>query len=164
MGVRLPLQTVLDVTSTDLGAASIAGGIALPFKIPQDTDNIVVKLTPSIVTGHAGVILQTTDDGGNTWYDVARTSTISLAVQPEWISAPVISSGINPIVRSNSTAGSVLGGTIGNAAASTLASRQVSGMPILGIQNRAFLVIGGGATVNSGTRVQVMVNSQNKGV
>lgn len=160
MSIRLPLQSIVDFTTTDLGAASVAGGIAIPFKIPQDTDNIVVKLTPSVVTGHVGAILQTSDDGGTTWYDVARTSTISLAVQPEWISAPTISSGVNPIVRSNAAAGSVLGGTIGNAAASTLASRQVSGMPILGIQNRVFLVIGGGATVNSGTRVQVLVNNQ----
>lgn len=160
MAIRLPLTGVLDVTTTDLGAGSVAGGYAFPFRIPQDADNVVLKFTPSIVTGNAGVILQTSDDGGTTWYDVARTSTISLAVQPEWLSAPVISAGINPIVRSNSSAGSVLGGTIGNAAASTLASRQISGMPILGIQNRAFMILGGGATINSGTRIQVLVNSQ----
>jgi hypothetical protein len=160
MSVRLPLQGVLDVTNTDLGAGSVAGGYAYPFKIPQDTDNIVVKFTPSVVTGHMGVILQTSDDGGTTWFDVARTSTLSLAVQPEFLSAPVISAGINPIVRSNAAAGSVLGGTIGNAAASTLASRQVSGLPILGIQNRAFAILGGGVTVNNGCRIQVMVNSQ----
>lgn len=160
MSIRLPLQTVLDVTTTDLGAGSVAGGYALPFTIPQDTDNIVVKLTPSVVTGHFGAILQTTDDGGNTWYDVARTSTISLAVRPEWLSAPVISSGVNPIVVSNANAGSILGGTIGHAAASTLASRQVSGLPILGLRNRVFLVLGGGVTVNNGTRVEVKVNSQ----
>jgi hypothetical protein len=160
MSVRLPLQGVLDVTNTDLGAGSVAGGYAYPFKIPQDCDNVVVKFTPSVVTGHMGVILQTSDDGGTTWYDVARTSTLSLAVRPEWISAPVISAGVNPIVISNAQAGSVLGGTIGHAAASTLASRQVSGMPILGIQNRAFAILGGGATVNSGSRIQVLVNSQ----
>lgn len=163
MSVRIPLTGVLDITNTDLGAGSVLGGYSYPFKIPQDTDNIVVKFTPSVVTGNMGVILQTSDDGGNTWYDVARTSTLSLAVQPEWISAPIISSGINPIVRSNSSAGSVLGGTIGNAAASTLGSRQVSGMPILGIQNRVFAILGGGATVNSGCRIQVMVNSQSSG-
>lgn len=160
MAIRLPLQGVLDVTNTDLGAGSVAGGYAYPFKVPQDTDNIVVKFTPSIVTGNMGVILQTSDDGGTTWYDVARSSTLSLATQPEWISAPVISAGINPIVRSNAAAGSVLGGTIGNAAASTLASRQISGMPILGIQNRVFAILGGGATVNNGSRIQVLVNSQ----
>ena len=160
MALRLPLQGILDVVNTDLGSASVAGGYAYPFKIPQDTDNIVVKFTPSVVTGHMGVILQTSDDGGTTWYDVARTSTISLANQPEWLSAPVISAGVNPVVRSNATAGSVLGGTIGNAAASTLTSRQVSGMPILGIQNRVFAILGGGATVNSGSRIEVKVNSQ----
>lgn len=164
MGLRLPLQGVLDVTNTDLGAGSVAGGYAYPFKVPQDTDNIVVKFAPSIVTGHMGVILQTSDDGGTTWYDVARTSTLSLSVRPEWLSAPVITAGINPNVVSNSQAGSVLGGTIGNAAASTLTSRQISGLPILGIQNRAFAILGGGATINSGSRIQVLVNSQSKGV
>lgn len=160
MALRLPLQGILDVTNTDLGSASVAGGYAYPFKIPQDTDNIVVKFTPSVVTGHMGVIFQTTDDGGTTWYDVARTSTISLAARPEWLSIPVISSGINPIVVSGSNAGSVLGGSIGHAAASTLASRQVSGLPVLGIQNRVFAILGGGATVNSGSRIEVKVNSQ----
>ena len=77
MSVRLPLQTVLSVSNTDLGAASVAGGYAYPFKIPQDCDNIVVKFMPSVVTGGMSVFLQTSDDGGTTYYDVARTSIVS---------------------------------------------------------------------------------------
>ena len=160
MAIRLPLTTILDVTNSDLGAASVAGGYAYPFNLPQDTDNVIVKFTPSVVTGGMSVFLQTSDDGGTTYYDVARTSIVSLRISgPQWISAPVISAGVNPRVVSPS-AGSILGGAIGTANASTLGSQQVSGLPILGIANRVFLVSSGGNTANTGTRIQVMVNSQ----
>lgn len=168
MSIRLPLQQVLDVTATDVGAASVAGGVPLPFKIPQDTDNIVVKLSASVVGAGVSAVLQTSDDGGTTYYDVARTSIVSnsgatavAGTRAEWISAPVISSGVNPIVISGAQAGSVLGGTIGIAAASTLSSRQVSGLPILGIQNRVFLIYTGNiSAAGNSSRVQVLVNSQ----
>jgi hypothetical protein len=166
MSIRLPLQGVLDVTNTDTGAGSVAGGYAYPFKIPQDCDNVVVKFAASVVAGGMSAVLQTSDDGGTTYYDVARTSIVSnsgaTSVSPQlaqWLSAPVISAGINPIVISNAQAGSVLGGTIGTAGASVLGSRQVSGLPILGIQNRIFLIHSGTASSNN-SRVQVLVNSQ----
>lgn len=166
MSIRLPLQGVLDVTNTDTGAGSVAGGYAYPFKIPQDTDNVIVKFMPSVVAGSMSAVFQTSDDGGNTYYDVARTSIASnsgattvAGQNAQWLSIPVISSGVNPIVVSNAQAGSVLGGAIGTAAASTLGSRQVSGLPILGIQNRIFLIHTGTASANN-TRVQVLVNNQ----
>lgn len=169
MGIRLPLQGVLDVTNTDLGSGSVAGGYAYPFKIPQDTDNVVVKLMASVTSGGMSAVFQTSDDGGTNYFDVARTSIVSNSgafnvpgTMPQWLSIPVISGGVNPIVISNAQAGSILGGSIGNAAASTLGSRQVSGLPILGIQNRVFLIYTGTATANS-TRVQVLVNNQNQG-
>lgn len=160
MSIRLPLTTVLDVTHTDQGAGSIAGGWAYPFKITQDTDNVVVKFTPSVTAGGVSVIFQTSDDGGNTYYDVARTSIASqneLGKAVQWLSVPTITTGLNPnvVVR----AGSVLGGAIGSASASTLGSQQVSGMPVLGMQNRIFLITSGNATAVSG-RIQVMVNQQ----
>ncbi len=158
MSIRLPLQGVLDVTNTDLGAGSVAGGYAYPFKIPQDCDNVVVKFSPSVVTGSMSATLQTSDDGGTTYYDVARTSVLSLASQgPQWISAGVISMGMRTAVTQSA---SVITAGIGHANASTLGSQQVSGLPILGLQNRVFLILGGGATINSGSRVQVMINSQ----
>lgn len=166
MAIRLPLTTVLDVTNTDLGAASVAGGYAYPFKIPQDTDNVVVRMAASVTSGGMSAVFQTSDDGGTTYYDVARTSIVSnsgafdgVGQLPQFLSIPVISSGVNPLVISNAQVGSVAGGTIGSAGASTLGSRQVSGLPILGIQNRIFLIYTGTATANS-TRVKVMVNSQ----
>lgn len=161
MAIRLPLQGVLNVIQTDVGASSVAGGVPLPFQLPQDTDNVLVKLTASVVGGAASAVFQTSDDGGTTYYDVARTSVVSNAnnTTAEWLSIPVISSGVNPIVRSNSTAGSVLGGTIGSAAASTLGSRQVSGLPVLGLQNRLFLIYTGNLT-SSSIVATVKVNQQ----
>lgn len=159
MAIRLPLTTVLDVTNTDLGANSVAGGYAFPFKVPQDTDNIIVKFMPSVLVGNASAYLQTSDDGGTTYYDVARTSVITLASSQNahWISAAVINAGQRTGVIQQA---SVLVAGIGSAAPSTLGSQQVSGLPIMGLQNRIFLTIGGGVTQNDGIRIQVKVNSQ----
>lgn len=159
MGIRLPTTTVLTATTTDVGTSSVAGGLGFPFQIPQDTDNIVVKFQASVITGGMSVILQTSDDGGTNYYDVARTSIVSSAnaQTAQWISAPVISPGINP--RTTFAGASIIGGTIGSAAASTLASGQVSGLPILGIQNRLFFIYSGGITVSS-VVATVKVNNQ----
>ena len=172
MSLRFPLQTILDVQDNGLtlGVNSVLGGIAHPFFIPQDTDNIIVKLQASVAGGGVSVFLQTTDDGGTTWYDVARTSVVSNTggsiaggvgqTNAEWISAPVIGFGVNTQVISTVNAGSVLGGTIGTAAASALGSRQVSGLPILGIQARTFTVVAAAATGVASVRTQVKVNNQ----
>lgn len=160
MAIRLPLQTVLDFDDkSDVGAGSVAGGVAKTFQIPQDTDNIVVKFTASTVGGAVSAVFQTSDDGGSTYYDVARTSIVSLAnnTTAQWLSIPVTSSGINPAVV---VSASVIGATTGSAAASTLGSRQVSGLPVLGVQNRIFLIYTGNLTTNDAARVQVKVNSQ----
>lgn len=163
MAIRIPTQTVLSaVNANELGAGSVAGGIAHPFQIPQDTDNVVVKFICSVAGTGMSAVFQTSDDGGTTYYDVARTSIVSNGALPEFLSVPVISAGVNPQVISTVNAGSVLGGSIGNAAASSLGQRQVSGLPILGVQNRIFVRINGNvtsATSNSYT-AQVKVNSQ----
>lgn len=164
MAIRLPLTTVLDTTHTNQGSTSVAGGWAYDFKLPPDTDNVVVKFTPSVTAGGISAIFQTSDDGGTTFFDVARTSIASsnaLGKAPQWLSIPVISPGINPLVKSNANVGSVAGGAIGGASASTLGSQEVSGLPVLGIQNRVFLITTGNATAVSG-RIQVMVNSQSR--
>lgn len=164
MSIRLPLQGVGNfIGGNELGAGSVAGGIAYPFLVPQDTDNIVVKFTASVVGGYSATF-QTSDDGGATYYDVARTSVVSNAnnTTAEWMSIPVITTGVNPQVISTVNGGSVLGGTIGSSAASTLGSRQVSGLPILGPQNRIFVRITGNVTsaaANAYT-AKVSLNSQ----
>lgn len=163
MAIRLPLVTVGNFTATanETGEGSTAGGIAHAFVLPQDTDNVVVKFTASVVAGYS-VTLQTTDDGGTTWYDVARSSIVSNAnaTTAQWISAPVISAGIGTAVIQ--TTASVYTATIGNAAASSLGAQRMSGLPILSQQARAFVRITGDITdADSNTYVvKVMANSQ----
>ena len=174
MAIRLPTQTVLDhtVSSTDRGSGSVTatGGISLPFLVPQDTDNIIVKFSPSLVGATVSATLQTSDDGGSTYYDVLRTPTLAVSTSaPIWASAPVCGMGIRPnakigsvvAVGSTIASGSVFGVT-GSASASTLGAGEVSGLPILGVQNRIFLVYTGDITAGSFnyTRVKVLVNSQ----
>lgn len=162
MAIRFPLTTVLDYDdASNVGAGSVAGGVAKTFNIPQDTDNVVVKLTASIVGGGVSAIFQTSDDGGTTWYDVSRTSVVSNAnnTNAEWLSVPVIGTGIATGVNGFPTA-CILSVATGRAAASTVAQRQVTGLPIMGVVNRVFLVYSAGVSANALSRVQVKVNSQ----
>lgn len=173
MGIRLPLQAVLDVTDSSTGSTSVLGGIAYPFKLPQDTDNIVMTFSPSVVTSGISATFQTSPDGGNTWYDVVRSSIASnsgatpaagkMGDAMQIISVPTISAPAN---RSSVVAvGSVISvNTVGgSASASTLSSGQFSGVPILGIQNRVFLIQQAGITASQGSRVQILVNNESQG-
>ncbi len=162
MAIRLPLQTVLSAdNSTDTGTGSVAGGIPLLFTIPQDADNIVVKFQASLVGAGASAVLQTTDDGGTTWYDIARTSIVSNAnnTTAQWISAPVIGAGVATGVNQ---AASLLSVGIGNAAASTVGQQQNTGLPVLSQQGRVFIRITGNITsaASNVLLTQVKVNSQ----
>jgi hypothetical protein len=162
LGIRLPLQTVLnyqEVNGNTPGASSVAGGTPLNFYVPQDSDNIVVKLVASVSGGGYSAFLQTTDDGGTTWYDVGRTSIVSNTAgnyNAVFLNAPVVGAqAVNTIVG-----GSILTIAGTSAAASTLSARSTSGLPILGTLNRVFLVSTGTITATSMLSVQVKVNSQ----
>ena len=160
MAIRLPLQTVLDYNDAgNVGAGSVAGGVAKSFVLPQDTDNVVVKFTASVVGGGASATFQTSDDGGTTWYDIARSSVVSNANNDtaQWLSIPVISGGVATGVTK---ANSILSVATGSAAASTLGSQQVSGLPIMGTVNRVFIQYTAGVSANALTRVQVKTNNQ----
>lgn len=160
MSIRLPLQGVIDYNDAgQTGATSVAGGVAVPFQLPQDTDNVVVKLTASVIAGGVSATFQTSDDGGTTYYDVARTSIVSNAnnTTAEWLSIPVVGAGMATGINQ---ANSILSVATGAAAASTLGARQVSGLPILGIQNRVFLRYTAAVSGTDLARVKVLVNNQ----
>src|SRR3990167_3533767 len=168
MSIRLPLQIVLDRNNSTVnatGPASTAGGVAHEFTLPQDIDGVVVKLTASVLAVGVSATLQTTDDGGTTWYDVARTSIISNAIEEnaQWLSSPVVGIGIrntNGIASvGTGTAVSILA-TIGTAAASSLGSRDFSGLPILSQRGRIFLRYTAAVTSILNERVRVYANSQ----
>ena len=164
MAIRLPVQVVLDQTITDAGTGSVSGGWAYPFKVPADTDNIVVKFAPSVVAGGMSATFQTSDDGGTTYFDVARTSIASAngaGADCQWLSIPVCG---GPTTRASVVAvGSVISvNTCGTtASASTLGTGQYNGLPVLGIQNRIF-VIGTAAITAASSRIKVLVNSQSR--
>ena len=171
MSIRLPLKTVLDVNNSTVnatGPASTVGGVAHLFTLPQDTDNVVVKFQASVLAGAVSATLQTTDDGGTTWFDVARTSIVSNAnsgATAEWISVPVVGFGFGATVPNQvsvvgfTNTGVVLNG-IGSAGASTLGSKQNSGLPILSQQGRIFLRYTSAVTSILNERVTVSTNSQ----
>lgn len=165
MSIRLPLQGVLDVQNNGLiGAASVTatGGIANEFTIPQDTDNIIVKLTASVAGGGVSVVLQTTDDGGTTWFDVARSSVVSNTVgdsQAEWLVGSTSTPGFRTPVN-GFPANSILSTGIGSSPASALGQRAVSGLPVMSQRARTFLIIGAAVTGVASVRTQVKVNSQ----
>ena len=163
MAIRLPLKTIVSKQYTnETGTSSAAGGIAVDMTLPQDTDNVVLKLTASTVGGGVSATFQTTDDGGTTWYDVGRTSTVSNAISgtAQWLSIPVVNAGIGTAVLQ--TTASVYTASIGRSPASALGQNRMSGMPILSQQARAFLILTGDHTAGTGSQitVEVKVNSQ----
>lgn len=169
MSIRLPLKVVLSSdNSTEVGGGSVLGGVSIPFTIPQDTDNITVKFQAQTAGGGVSATLQTTDDGGTSWFDVARTSIVSSAngVLAEWLSVPVLGFGNRTTALSSLVAtGSVItvGATntlIGNAAPSTLGSKQQSGLPILSQQARIILILQAGVSASTVLLTEVKVNSQ----
>lgn len=176
MSIRLPLTTVLDYNqTTENGAgvagvnASVAGGQALPFLIPQDTDNVVVKFVASVKGGGASALFQTSDDGGTTWFDVSRTSIISGGVTglAEWLNISTITPGVattyvsGTIPSVGGQAAASIYGAPGNAAASTLGQKAVSGLPILGRQNRIFIQYPS-AAITSVIAMRVTVSANNQ--
>lgn len=161
MAIRLPLQVVLSSTNNDeLGAGSVGGGVPILFTIPQDTDNIVVKLTASTVGGGVSAQLQTTDDGGTTWFSLGRTSVVSNANgdNTQWMSISTVGQGIGS--SSVVATGSVIAGTgIGSAQPSLVGSGEMTGLPLLSQQGRLIIQITGNLT-SSSILTQVKVNNQ----
>jgi len=162
MAIRLPLQTIYTSTNdNEVGAGSVGGGVIIgPFNVPQDTDNVVLKLRASTVGGAISAQFQTTDDGGTTWFGVGRTSVVSNANgdNAEWISISV--TGQQPSSSSIVATGSVIAqGAIGSAQPSTLSSRDLSGLPLLSPTNRVILQITGNLT-SSSIFTEIKVNSQ----
>ena len=170
MSIRLPLKAVLDRNnSTEVGSgpASVAGGVGYAFTLPQDTDTVTVKFQASVLAGGVSATLQTTDDGGTTWYDVARTSIVSNAnaTTAEWLHTNVNGLGFQTTVQGQA---SVLGNTntltvlrtTGSAAASSLGVSGFSGLPILSQQGRVFLRYTSAVTSVINERVTVMTGSQ----
>lgn len=164
MSIRLPLQAVVqDVRPSETGTSSIGGTINIPVTLPQDTDNVVVKLVASVAGAGVSAQLQTTDDGGITWYGIGRTSVVSNAVgdNAQWISATVLGTGLAS--SSIVAVGSVIAGQgIGSAQPSTLSSGDLTGMPILSPTARVALQIVGSITVAASNIITTTVSANSQ--
>lgn len=151
MSIRLPLQTVLNFTSTATTTDSQT------VILPQDTDNIVVKLTATTLDGTnptCDAYIQTSDDGGTTWYDMGNVGQITGAVvnqNARWGFFSVNSSA------KRTQGASVL--DMGAAAASTIGSSAYTGLPLLGRNLRVYLKFGG-TQLSTNVTVKVYANSQ----
>lgn len=166
MSIRFPLTGVLDYNNQVIqggGPASVAGGVAKIFMLPQDTDNVIVKLQASVLGGGVSATFQTSDDGGTTWYDVQRTSIVSNAnnTTAEWLNIPTINDGVHNFSSVVAT-GSIqtIARAIGSSAASTLGVSEVSGLSVLGPTNRIFLRYTAGVSSIISERVTVSTNQQ----
>lgn len=161
MSIRLPLQIVFSsINNDEVGAGSVGGGVPLLFTIPQDTDNIVLKMTASTVGGGVSAQIQTTDDGGVTWFSTGRTSVVSNAVgdNAQFLSISTFGQGIGS--SSIVATGSVIAGTgIGSAQPSLVGSGEMTGLPILSQQARVVIQITGNLT-SSSILTQIKVNNQ----
>lgn len=162
MAIRLPLQTVVAQNNNDeVGAGSVNGVVAgAPFQIPVDCDNVVVKFTATMAGGGASAMLQTTDDGGTTWFGVGRTSIVSAATgdNVEWLSVPVAGFGM-PTSSIVATGSVISGAAIGSAKPSVLSSKAMTGLPLLSSTARIAIQLQAGIT-SSSMLTQVKVNSQ----
>lgn len=155
MSIRLPLQTVLDYNDTgNVGATSV---VSKAFTIPQDTDGIVLKIPTASVNGTAPVVdvyVQTSDDGGTTFYDVAHVGI------PATVTSSVLSvTNTKPIFVPISTLGNV-SSVVQGPSVRGLAVNQVSGLPILGTLGQVQIAYSGTITTNNGVRVQVSAQNQ----
>ena len=168
MSIRLPLRIFTFDNANEVGAGSAAGAVYNSFILPQDTDNVVVKFRASVVGGGVSAVFQTSDDGGTTYYDVARTSIISNANNNTamWLSIPVIGMGVrttsgNGVIGSvgGSTSASTLSAT-NSTSSLTLGHSQVSGLPIMGQSARVGIIITGDLTAAAVLTTEVKVQSQ----
>jgi hypothetical protein len=153
MSIRLPLTAVLNFTDT-----STSGTANQTVLLPQDTDNVSVKLSAANFAGTnptCDVYIQTSDDGGTTWYDMANMGqlTSSLAASnARW----AYFSTVGQAKRTQGASWLDIGG----AAASSTGIQAYSGLPLLGRNLRVFLKYGGTQLVNAGVTVNIFANSQ----
>jgi len=148
MSIRIPLTKIKSVTDT-----ATTSTVNYDFILPQDINNLVAKMSVGTFTGTsptADVSLQTTDDGGTTWYNLGAFAQVTTAITNAnalFITIPVDGTS----ARTN--------GYTGAAAAAGTAS-YVSGVPVLSPLCRLAITYGGTIGVNAGITVTVMSGSQ----
>lgn len=137
------IYTLRDVTTA-------AASQTFTFMIPQDCDSIVAKFwtaanfTPQS-TNAAQVTIQTSEDGGTTWRDVAAwtTQAIVLNQNAHFASIPCIGGNGRGVAN---WIGSVAASTLALAATASVATGIASSLPMLSTIGRVQLTITGTLT------------------
>ncbi len=164
MSIRQPNSPVLDWHSSIASAVTDATTVILP----QDTDAITVAVSSSVFgLTTLQAFIQTTPDGGTTWFDMGSTPIIGGTTGPTTATAaqaPYIAHfdtlGARGAEGSTSViaTGSVRGLQINQVQSSAIAAGQYSGVPIMSRLLRIFLKATG--TGASDIRTQVYVHNQ----
>jgi hypothetical protein len=130
--------------------ATAAATTTQTFIIPQDADSIVAKFwtasdfTPQS-TNAAQVTIQTSEDGGTTWRDVAAFTAQGVVLNQNAHFASIPCIGANGRGVAN-WIGSVAASTLALAATASVATGIASGLPMLGVVGRVQLTITGTLT------------------
>ncbi len=146
--LRQPLLNL--ATSTLNTTGSQTDIFVFPF---QDFDGVIAKLTVATLTatssGSYTVYLQTTDDGGTTWFDMQASTVVNSAstttnAASQWFTVPVVPTYfVNKPTLSDGTL--------------TAAS---SGIPLLSNQLRVKWAVSGTVTTVLGAKVVLSTNDQ----
>lgn len=120
------------------------------FNIPQDADSIIAKFwttsnfTPQS-TNAAQVTIQSSEDGGTTWRDVAAFTTQAVVLNQfaHFASIPCIGGNGRGVAN---WIGSVAASTLALAATASVATGTASGLPMMGTLGRVQLTITGTLT------------------
>ena len=150
MSLRNPIA-IRSITDT-----GTSGAVNYDFLLPQDLDQVTFRLTAGTFTGTnptCDVYIQTSPDGGTTWYDVCNLGQITAAVTAQ-NARFAFASASGHIKRTQGA--SVL--DIGAAAASTTSSSAYTGVPLLGQAMRITFKYGGTQLANAGVRVDLYGN------
>lgn len=160
MSLRNSPFIALDINDTYTGAATVRNYDVL---LPQDADLIVVKAwngeTSNGITGTSPLVqvyVQTTDDGGTTWYDCANvgpfsdtdSSSFRSPRSPRISAIPAAKGSDFRAFGSANTPFSVVGGSAVGAI--------TTGLPLLGQLLRIKLQYQGTTATNGGLRIQVI--------
>ena len=144
MAIRLPLQVALDYHSS----IAAAGTDAATCILPQDTDSVTVMLSSSVFgIATLNTYIQTTPDGGSTWYDMANLGQMTAVTGPTTATAAaapfVAHFDTSGAVQANGVAstvntGSVILRDINQVTSSAVAAGTYSGTPLMSRLIRVF--------------------------
>lgn len=154
-------SSIISVTDT-----ATSGAVTYPFTVPQDCESIVAKVwlqSTWSASGTAIVFIQTTEDGGTTWRDVASTtigaSTVAASMGNQYAHFIPISLTANTDKGSTNYVGSVAASTISLAAVNASAVGITSGLPMMSTAGR--IQIQYTATISTGgVNVQIFAPTQ----